>query len=84
MVWDVIVAAAFVVVSVAVLASFAVKFLLTCLKKPHQVASQYRLLIHRAIAPRSNNKTQDCGPQAEGKNGYAVWDLSGGRYDTGR
>jgi hypothetical protein len=67
MVWDVIVAAAFVVVSVAVLASFAVKFLLTCLKKPHQVASQHRLLIHRAIAPRSNNKTQDCGPKLKAR-----------------
>lgn len=44
MVWDVMVAAAFVVVSVAVLACFPVKFLLTSIKKPHQVASQHRLL----------------------------------------
>ena len=61
MVWDVMVAAAFVVVSVAVLACFLVNFLLTWLKKPHQVASQYRLLIHHAIAPRSNTKRKTAG-----------------------
>jgi hypothetical protein len=61
MVWDAIVAAAFVVVSVAILACFAVKSLLTWLKKPHQVASQHRLLIHRAIATRSNTKLKIAG-----------------------
>ncbi len=83
MVWDVMVAAAFVVVSVALLACFLVKFLLS-LKKPHQVASQHRLL---SITPLRQGpiQTQDCGPQAEGKtNGYTLRDLSGGRYDTGR
>jgi hypothetical protein len=45
MVWDVIVAAAFVVVSVAVLACFASKLLLTWLKKPLQVAPQHCLLV---------------------------------------
>ena len=45
MVWDVMVAAAFVVVSVAVLAGFASKLLLTWLKKPLQVAPQHRLLV---------------------------------------
>ena len=44
MLWDVMVAAAFVVVSVAVLVCFAVNFVLTWLKKPHQVAPQRRLL----------------------------------------
>ena len=61
MVWDVIVAAAFVVVSVAVLVCFAVKSLLTLLKKPHQVASQHLLLIHRAIATRSNTNLTIAG-----------------------
>jgi len=36
MVWDVIVAAAFVVVSVAVLACFSMKHVLTWLKKPRR------------------------------------------------
>jgi len=84
MVWDVMVAAAFVVLSVAVLACFLVKFLLTSLQKPHPVASQHRPL---SITPLRQGlyKTQDCGPQAEGKaNGYTLRDLSGGRYDTGR
>ena len=84
MVWDVMVAAAFVVVSVAVLACFLVKFLLTSLKKPHQVASQHRLL-SITLLRQGLYKTQDCVPQAEGKtNGYTLRDLSGGRYDTGR
>ena len=72
MVWDVMVAAAFVVVSVAVLACFLVKFLLTSLKKPHQVASQHRLL---SITPLRQGpiQTQDCAPQTEGKtNGYTL------------
>jgi hypothetical protein len=34
--WDVMVAASFVVVSLAVLACFSVKHVLTWLKKPHQ------------------------------------------------
>ncbi len=42
MVWDVMAAAAFVVVSMAVLACFAVKFLPTWLEKPHQGFSQHR------------------------------------------
>ena len=61
MVWDVMVAAAFVVISVAVLACCAVTFLLTWLKKPHQVASQRRLFINRAIATRSNTKLKIAG-----------------------
>jgi hypothetical protein len=65
MVWDLMVAAAFVVISV--LACFTLKFLLTRLTKPHQVASQHRLLIHHAIAPRSNTKLKIAGPQDEGK-----------------
>ena len=36
MIWDVMVAAAFVVVPVAVLACFSVKHVLTWLKKPHR------------------------------------------------
>lgn len=36
MVWDVMVAVAFVVVSVAMLAYFSVKHVLTWLKKPHR------------------------------------------------
>ena len=47
MVWDVMVAAAFVVVSVAVLACFLVKFLLTWLTRTHQVASHHRLFPSR-------------------------------------
>ena len=78
MVWDVMVAAAFVVVSIAVLACFLVKFLLTWLKKPHQVASHHRLFPSRHCV-KVLYKTQDCGPQAEGKtNGYTLRDLSGG------
>jgi hypothetical protein len=42
MVWDVMVAAAFVVVSVAVLVCFGFKFILTWLKKPPQVDPQHR------------------------------------------
>ena len=61
MVWDVMVPAAFVVVSVAILACFAVKSLLTWLKKPHQVASQYRLLISSRHCAMVQYKTQDCG-----------------------
>ena len=45
MVWDVIVAAAFVVVSVAVLAEFPVSSFLTWLKQPHPLAPQHRLLM---------------------------------------
>ena len=45
MVWDVMVAAAFVVVSVAVLACFAFKLLLTWFKNPLKVAPQHRLLV---------------------------------------
>jgi hypothetical protein len=77
-VWDVMVAAAFVVVSVTILASFAVKFLLTWLKKPHQIASQHGLLIHRTIAPRSDTKLKIAGHKLKArKNGYAVRDLNG-------
>jgi hypothetical protein len=50
MVWDVMVAAAFVVVSVAVLACFSFKLLLTWLKKPLQVAPQHRLLVSSLYA----------------------------------
>jgi hypothetical protein len=77
-VWDVMVAAAFVVVSVTILASFAVKFLLTWLKKPHQIASQHGLLIQRTIAPRSDTKLKIAGHKLKArKNGYAVRDLNG-------
>ena len=60
MVWDVMVAAAFVVLSVAVLACFLVKFLLTSLQKPHPVASQHRPL---SITPLRQGlyKTQEAG-----------------------
>ena len=79
MVWDIMVPAAFVVVCVVILACFAVKSLLTWLKKPHQVASQHRLLISSRHCAMVQYKTQDCGPQAEGKtNGYTLRDLSGG------
>jgi hypothetical protein len=44
-VWDVMVAAAFVVVSVAVLVCFAFKFILNWLKKPSQVAPRVRVLL---------------------------------------
>jgi hypothetical protein len=44
-VWDVMVAAAFVVVSVAVLARFDFGLLVTWLKKPLQVAPQHRLSV---------------------------------------
>jgi hypothetical protein len=44
-VWDVMVAAAFVVVSVAVLVCFAFKFILNWLKKPSQVAPRLRVLV---------------------------------------
>ena len=72
MVWDVMVAAAFVVVSIAILACFAVKSLLTSLKKSHQVASQHRLL-SITLLRQGLYKTQDCVPQAEGKtNGYTL------------
>jgi hypothetical protein len=43
MLWDVMVAAAFVVVS-AVLVCFGFNFILTWLKKPHQIAPQRPLL----------------------------------------
>ena len=45
MVWDVMVAAAFVVVSVAVLACFGFKLFLTWLKKPLQNTPQHRLSV---------------------------------------
>ena len=67
MVWDVIVTAEFVVVSVAVLACFAVKFLLTWLKKRHQGISQHRLFDLIALCAKVPVQIQDCGLQAEGK-----------------
>ncbi len=84
MVWDVMIAAAFVVVSIAILACFSVKSLLTSLNKPHQVASQHSLLSHDATAPRSNTKLNIAGPQVEGKKTATRFGLSGGRYDAGR
>jgi hypothetical protein len=44
-VWDVMVAAAFVVVSVAVLVCFGFNFILNSLKKPSQVAPRLRVLL---------------------------------------
>jgi hypothetical protein len=44
-VWDVMVAAAFVVVSVAVLVCFGFDFILNSLKKPSQVAPRLRVLL---------------------------------------
>jgi hypothetical protein len=61
MVWDVIVAAAFVVVSVAVLVCFAVKLLLTWLKKPHQGISQHRLFDLIALYATVQYETQIAG-----------------------
>ncbi len=51
MVWDVMVAAAFVVVSVAVLVCFGFKFILTWLKKPTQVDPQHRPLLSSLYPP---------------------------------
>ena len=50
MVWDVMVAAAFVVVSVAVLACFGFNLLLTWLRKPLQGAPQHRLSVSSVYA----------------------------------
>ena len=73
MVWSEMVAAEFVVLSVAVLACIAVKFLLTWLKKPHQRISQSRLFDFIARCAKAHYKIQQCGPQAEGeKTGYAA------------
>ena len=44
MLWDVMVAAAFVVVSVAVFVCFCFNFILTWLKKPHPLALERRQL----------------------------------------
>jgi hypothetical protein len=65
MVRDVMVPASFVVVSVAVLACFPVKSLLTWLKTLHQVASQHSLLISSRHCVKVQNKTQDCGAIVE-------------------
>jgi hypothetical protein len=84
MVWDVMVAAAFVVVSVAVLVCFLVKFFLTWLKKPHQVASQHCLL---SITPcaKVQYKLKIAGHKLKARQtATTLRDLSGGRYDTGR
>ena len=63
MVWDVMVAAAFVVVSVAVLVCFAFKFILNWLKKPSQVAPRLRVLVsslflRRAVVKSSVKRTK--------------------------
>lgn len=50
MVWDVMVAAAFVVVSVAILACFGLKFLLTWLQNPLGVAPQHSHLVSSLYA----------------------------------
>ena len=50
MVWDVMVAAAFVVVSVAVLACFGFKFLLTWLQNPLEVAPHHRVSVSSLYA----------------------------------
>jgi hypothetical protein len=78
MVLAVMIAAEVVVVSVAVLA---------CLpfKEASPEISPYRLFDLMARRAKVQYKTQDCGPQAEGKkNGLRRRNLSGGRYDTGR
>jgi hypothetical protein len=58
MVWDVMVAAAFVVVSVAVLARFGFEWLLTWLNKPLQVARQHRLSVASPYARLRQNRNQ--------------------------
>jgi hypothetical protein len=62
MAWDLIVAAAFVVVSVAVLVCFAVKFIVTCLKE----AQPRRCLLLSSLYSRWRQGLKQMGRQRFG------------------
>ena len=68
MVWDMMVAAAFVVVSVAVLVCFGFKFILTWSKKPPEVAPHPQ---HRRLASSLRTRATEPLklPKIRGKNG---------------
>jgi hypothetical protein len=84
MVWDVLVAAAFVVVSVTILVRFGFKFILTWLKKPHLVAPPYRSVNVIALYSRlrqgliENSRLWTTRQKKVIQFGIS----SGGRYDT--